>query len=306
MKAATLILALGLLPRLALADLPDLAGGPGVFFSRDSEGFAVDRYHLFAMPSYRSGSELTGARISHHRYSQNGWREEGEQAALVHRRGHPGDPESLQLEAGIFRQGGHQMLSLEGNYGRQIADRTRVEVFGSRDWVETAPALQRGVHFTFLGAALEQGVGEHVTLVGLAGSQAFSDDNRRDHLRLRAIYQPFLDSGLTLQIRHSFFHSTRQDVDGAYFNPENYRRTLFGVGYRQRLQGWVGMLTLGSGPQKIDGADDRRSDLVEFSLESPRQLASSFRLRGGYSRAAGFNGPDYDYRYLQAEWLFSF
>ena len=43
--------------------------------------------------------------------------------------------------------------------------------FANRDWVETQPALDAGTNFTFVGAALDQGLGEHVTPVGLAGTQ---------------------------------------------------------------------------------------------------------------------------------------
>ncbi|MGN5477379.1 hypothetical protein ACTMU2_12180 [Cupriavidus basilensis] len=147
------------------------------------------------------------------------------------------DPATLNgwtLEGGIFTQGGHTLATVDGGYRLALAKRTSLEVFVNRDWVETQTALDRGVHYTFGGVALDQGIGPHVTVVGVAGQQYFSDGNRRDHGRLRLIYQPSLDLGLTLQARFRAYHSSQEDVGRAYFNPDHYSESMLAVGWRQR------------------------------------------------------------------------
>ena len=86
--------------------------------------------------------------------------------------------------------------------------------------------------------------------MGLAGTQFFSDDNRRDHGRLRLIYQPSLDLGLTLQARYRMYRSSEEDVGREYFNPEDYQESMLALGWRQRFAGWSAGLTAGLGREK--------------------------------------------------------
>ncbi|HJU49365.1 MAG TPA: hypothetical protein VJ575_01310, partial [Pseudogulbenkiania sp.] len=181
-----------------------------------------------------------------------------------------------------------------------------LELFLNRDWVETQASLDRGVHFNFWGASLDQGLGDHLTLVALAGQQDFSDDNQRTHGRLKLIYQPWLDLGLTLQARYRLYHSSRNDVGGDYFNPSNYEESMFAVGWRKRVQGWTTSLTAGIGRQQINDDPHSNTRLLELGLQSPLRGQQSLQLRVGYNQSASFNGPDYRYRYLQGEWIARF
>lgn len=301
-----LLLAASPLGQAAEPASDDQGAGAAFFLSRDNEGFTTRRLALEYLPDYQHADALTGVRYTDHHYSQHDWQRDGQQIALLHRQIDPATANGWQIDTGLFRQGGHDLLTLDGNYRRALAPRTGLELFVNRDWVETQNSLDRGVHFNYWGASLDQGLGEHVTLVGLAARQDFSDGNERSHGRLKLIYQPWLDLGLTLQARYRTYHSSSDDVDGAYFNPKNYDESMLAVGWRKRLQGWTGTLTAGLGRQQVN--DDPRSNtrLLELGLQSPLRAQQSLRLRGGYSQSASFNGPDYRYRYLQGEWIARF
>lgn len=188
------------------------------------------------------------------------------------------------------------LLTVDGGWRNTLIPGTSLELFLNRDWVETRRALDQGVRFTFAGASLEQAFGPHVTAIGIAARQEFSDGNSRNHGRLRLIYQPNLDLGLTLQLRYRSYRSERNDPGVTYCNPEKYEERLFALGWRRRFHSWAGNLVVGSGQQRIAGAPLVPSYLLEFSLQSPPARRDSIRMRGGFNQSASFNGPNYPYR----------
>jgi hypothetical protein len=284
----------------------DQGAGAAFFVSTDNEDFSTRRIAAEYLPRFRHGDALTGVRYTSHYFEQNAWSRRGHQLSLMHRNVDTATVTGWQLEGGIFQQNSHDLLTLDGSWRKLLAERTGLELMISRDWVETANALDEGIHYTFAGAALDQGIGQHVTVIGLLGRQEFSDDNFRNHARIRFIVQPDLDLGLTLQARYRAFRSGRDDVNGAYFNPENFHEALFAVGWRQRIEGWTLSSIAGTGRQKVSNSPHRPSHLLEIGLQSPASRAYSLRLRGGVSQSASFNGPDYRFRYLQAELIIGF
>jgi len=286
--------------------LEPAAGGAAFFAAHDTEGFSTRRLALEALPVYEHGDRLTGVRYTESTYTQDQWRREGQQLSLLTRNIDPVTANGWNLEAGAFHQSAHNMLTLDGNVRHALADKTTLEVFIDREWVETQPALDQGVRFTLLGASLDQGLGEHLTLVGMAGAQRFSDGNERNHLRGRLIYQPLLDSGVTLQLRYRLFRSSTGDTAGTYFNPRRYDEAMLALGWRKRVQGWTVRAAAGSGRQHVDEVVGTDTRLLELGLESPHKGPQFLRLRGGYSRSASFQGPDYAYTYAQGEWILRF
>jgi hypothetical protein len=280
--------------------------GAGLFLSHDNEGFSTKRLALGYFPVFEHGDALTGVRYTAHRFEQDDWSRNEQQLTVMHRSVDPATSNGWQLEAGLSRQGGHDLLSLDGSYRTALAAQTGLELFINRDWVETRAALDRGVSFTFAGAALEQGLGPHVTLIGLAGYQDFSDGNHRMHGRLKLVLQPDLDLGLTLQARYRAYTSSREDVGGAYFNPSRYEEAMLAVGWRHRIRGWMGSLIAGVGQQWVADAPRMPTRLLELALQTPPNHAYTFRIRGGLNRSASFGGPDYSYRYVQVELVFGF
>lgn len=281
--------------------------GPAFFFARDNENFNTQRVALEYLPKYTRAELLTGVRYTEHRYDQNAWSRNGQQLSFLQRQIDPATANGWQLEAGIFHQGRHDLLTVEANYRTALAERTSLEMFVNRDWVETAAALDRGVHFTFGGVTVDQVVSPRVTLVGLAGIQSFSDGNSRNHGRVKLIFQPDPDLGLTLQGRYRVYTSSSDDVGGAYFNPSRYDEAMLAAGWRQRVRGWMLGMTAGVGQQKVASDPRTPTRLLELSLQSPANNKNySFRARTGMSQSASFNGPDYRYNYVQGEWILAF
>ena len=279
-------------------------GAGGYFFSaHDSEGFDTLAVALEYLPELRNADALAGIRYTLRTYTQQSWRREAHQVSLVKRAIDPATSNGWQLNAGLSQQGPRVMLTLDGSYHMPLAAKTGLDLFVDREWVETRTALDRGTHFIFGGASVDQGLGDHWTVVGLAGRQDFSDGNSRDHFRAKAVYQPMLDSGLTLQARYRTYRSDTGNVGGVYFNPVNYDETLLAAGWRKRIEGWVLGLTAGAGQQHINNGPATDTRLLEFMLDSPPRGFQFVRVRGGYTRSASYSGPDYGYTYLQGEWI---
>lgn len=280
--------------------------GPAIFISSDSEDFSTRRAAIQYMPRFRHGDALTGIRYTRHFFEQNDWSRRGHQISVLHRDVDTATATGWQMEAGVFQQRGHDLLTLDGAWRKMLGAKTGLELMVSRDWVETANALDRGIHFTFVGASLDQGIGEHVTVTGLVGRQDFSNNNNRNHGRIRVIVQPNLDLGLTIQARYRAFESTSDDVGGAYFNPDDYQEAMLALGWRHRIGKWTTNIVAGVGRQEVSDSPRMPTYLLEIGIQSPPVSDHSFRLRGGINRSSSFQGPDYRYRYLQAEWIIGF
>ena len=282
------------------------AAGTEFFLSDDSEGFQARKLSAEFLPQYEDADHYLGIRGSAYQYRTDDWKRDGQKISFIGRDIESATANGWTLEAGLFEQGGHTLLTFDGSYRTALAEKTAVELFANRDWVETQPALDAGTNFTFVGAALDQGLGEHVTLVGVAGTQFFSDDNRRDHGRLRLIYQPSLDLGLTLQARYRMYRSSEEDVGREYFNPEDYQESMLALGWRQRFAGWSAGLTAGFGREKINQDPSQSTRLFELNVQSPVRGSQFLRMNAGYNRSASFYGPNYDYRYIRGEWIVHF
>lgn len=280
--------------------------GAEIFLSDDSEGFQTHKLSAEFFPKFEDANQYLGIRASAYKYKIDNWDVDGQKVSLIAKSVDPLTTNGWYVDAGFFNQGNHGLFTFDGSYRTNVADQTAVEVFANRDWVETKPALDNGTHFTFVGLSADQSIGRHVTLVGLAGSQFFSDDNRRDHGRLKVIYQPSLDLGLTLQGRYRTYHSQKEDVNRVYFNPKNYEEAMFAIGWRKRFSGWTTGLTAGVGREKINNDPSQNTRLIEISAQSPLNRSQYLNFSAGYNRSASYYGADYNYRYIKGEWILRF
>jgi hypothetical protein len=304
--APSLIVLLGFVTSHALAE-PWAAGG-GYFQSHDSERFSSRRINAEAMTNYQHLDHRTGIRYSDHQFSQDDWQRRGQQLRLVARRTDRKTTDGLNAELGWLQHSTHDLLTLDSSYRQTLSGGSAFEIFANRDVVETRTALNQGLYFNFVGASVDVPVNPHVTVVGLAGYQGFSDDNQRRHLRGRVIWQPSIDLGLTLQLRYRWFDNSKLDVGRAYFNPERYQEGMLAIGWRQRIGDWRNAVTAGLGSQQIASGSATPTQLLELSSETQVERYA-LRLRAGYTRAAGpaaTNDPDYWYRYLLGELVLPF
>lgn len=289
---------------IARADDVKQGLGTSIVYSADNENFYTRRIAAEYFPAFTNADFLSGVRYTDHHYEQNAWSRNGHQISLLHRQIDQATANGLQIEAGLFSQGQHDLITTDANFRTMLSAQTGAEIFINRDWVETALALDKGVNFTLGGLAVDQVLSQKVTVVALAGIQNFSDDNSRNHGRLKLIYQPDIDLGLTLQLRYRAYTSSSNNVGSAYFNPSQYDETMLALGWRQRISGWMTSLTAGSGRQRVASDPLSPTMLLELSLQSPiRNKFYSFRINAIMSQSAAFNGPDYRYSYLHGEWI---
>jgi hypothetical protein len=283
-----------------------MAFGTDFYLTNDSDNFQSRRVSVEFFPAFENADRFLGFRLGDYQYRQDNWRRTGQKISFLARSIETRTGDGGAMEAGLFQQGGHTLLTLDGSYRMSPTKSTAVEFLVTRDWVETPKSLDRGIDFSFVGVAVDQGLGSHVTLVGLLAQQYFSDGNRRDHGRLRLIYQPSLDLGLTLQARYRTYRSSHEDVDRAYFNPKSYSESMLAVGWRHRFQGWTVAVTAGLGNETINHDLRQPTRLLDVSLQSPVRGSQVFRLGAGYSRSTTFSGPSYQYRYVRGEWVILF
>ncbi|MHA3090975.1 hypothetical protein [Acinetobacter brisouii] len=284
----------------------ELAAGTEFFFSNDSDGFQTRKLSAEFFPKYESGDNYLGVRTSAYQYRSSNWSRDGQKISFIGRNIDTATANGWYVDSGLFTESSHTVFTFDGSYRAALAKKTAIEVFANRDLVETPTSLNRGVNSTFVGAAMDQGINEHLTVVGLVGSQFFSDDNRRDHGRLKLIYQPSLDLGLTVQARYRTYHSTKDNVDGDYFNPRNYEESMLALGWRHRFAGWTSGFTAGIGQERINKASGQQTQLFELNLQSPVRGSHFFRMNAGYSNSASYNGPNYHYYYARGEWIMKF
>lgn len=288
------------------AQAADTSPATGVAYttSQDNENFSMQRIALEYLPAYTQADSYTGLRYTEHHYEQNTWSRNGRQLSLLHRNIDPASANGLHIETGIFSQNGHDLLTADASFRAMPTATTGLEIFVNRDWVETSAALDTGVHFTFGGLAVDHMLTPKITLAGVAGIQNFSDDNFRNHGRAKLIYQPDPDLGLTLQLRYRAYTSSSSTVGNAYFNPYQYDETMLALGWRQRISGWMGNLTAGTGQQKVASDPPTPTLLLELGLHSPAwHRRYALRLRATMSQSASFNGPDYRYSFVHGEWI---
>jgi hypothetical protein len=289
-----------------IENLSDRAGGVEFLFSDDSEGFQTSKISAEYLPKIKDSNHYLGARVSAYHYKTDDWNENGQKISIIARNIETKTGNGWNGELGVVNQGDHTLLTFDGNYRTPILEKTAIEFFANRDWIETKIGLEEGTHYNLVGVAIDQAVGDHITLVGVASAQLFSDHNNRSHGRLRFIYQPLLDLGLTLQARYRTYHSSKDDVGGAYFNPKNYHESMLAIGYRKRIANWSTNLTMGYGREKINDDSSQTTNLYEFNIESPIYKSQFLRLRAGYNRSASYYGPDYHYEYVTGEWILKF
>lgn len=263
--------------------------GTEFLISSDSEGFEAHKISAEYFPA-----DL-GVRASHYRYGDNQFTKTGQRLTAVGRFGDWAD--GYSFDAGVAQQSGHKAFVGDGSYRRKFGA-TGVEVFASRDWVETRRALEAGVLSTFVGVAIDQPVGDHFTLVGVVGRQVFTDGNDRNHGRARLVYQPMLDVGLTVQYRYRAYSSADKAV--TYFNPRDYDEHMLALGYRHRVAGWTVAGTAGIGKESVNKQARQPTRLLEFNVQSPAK-GPYVQFRAGLTKAASFGGSNYTYRYAAGE-----
>ena len=272
-----------------------------ILSSSDSDGFHAQRLRAGVLARYDNPWSYRGAMVQASHFSAGDFRQDVAAVLGVYRDQRRDTLAGIDVEAGVARVAGHLRPIGEMNLRMTTTLGLAVDVTASADLVETRKALARGLVYSFAAVAVEQPLGERFTATALAGWQQFSDGNSRPHLRLRLIWLALPAAGVTLQLRYRQYRSTDADVDGAYFNPEDYRQWLAVAAIRQRHAGWVYSAAFGVGRESSSGTGSHASSLAEARGEGPILGDARLTVRVGYYRSAGFiDSPDYAYSLIGA------
>ena len=279
---------------------------PSFYGMADSEGFNTYRYKTGILPLYEHGDRYTGIEYQRNQFSQNGWHSFANETRLITKAINPRTGLGYNLNVGYNRENNFGLVTTDSQYSLSLSDSVRAEAMLNVDRVETQNAINNNIYYTMAGASLEYKPFERVTLIGMGGDMFFSDTNTRAFMRLKAIYDLIPDYGITAQLRYRQYHDSNINVTNNYFNPENYYEGMMAFGIRKRIKGWMLNGTAGLGQQGINNQSTTTTQLLEAGATSPISGNLFFRTRLGYGRSAGFLGPDYSYRYLMEELIYSF
>lgn len=283
------------------------AGGAAFGRSSDSDGLRIERLAATGYVEWLREGRATGLVLEAGRYAQGDWRRSFEGVGVHYADQARGTSLGWLVDAGVKRQGGRTLAVGEAEWSAEPRPGTRIAFVGGRGWVETAPALQAGVHAGLAGASVDQELGGGFTAVGFLAAQRFSDGNRRTHARARLIHATWPEAGITLQLRARHFTSRLDDAQGLYFNPPRYTEALVVVAMRRRWEGgWSVLAEAGTGRQYAGDEPRRPARLASASLVRVLEGGAVLKARAAYRRSASFGGPDYASRELALEAVIGF
>ena len=249
-----------------------------------------------ALFGYQSHLQNFGFAAQNTHYSQDGWNEDVPGVVGIYRNQRRDTLEGLRAEAGVVSLSGHARPIGDVTWSHRPRDTTGVELIAAGDVVGTRDALERGISYGLAAASVEQQFGSRLTGIAFAGWQPFTDGNSRSLLRARLIWGVAPEQGLSAQVRWRQYASSKNDVDGAYYNPERYRNWDAGLSLRRRFGSWTVAGLAGAGRERSDNASWQTTTIAEVRAEGP--LSGDMRLTIGvlYNRAAGFaESSDYWY-----------
>jgi hypothetical protein len=294
-----------LLAAAAHAQAPAALGN--VDLASDTDGFHASRVRVGALYPYGSYLDHFGVAIETTRYAQSDWHRNAAGVVGVWRNQDAATLAGINAEAGVVQVAGHTRGVGDVTWGLRPEPNTGVELIAAGDLVDTQKAIDRAIAYGFFAASVEHTFAERFTAIGLAGYQSFTDGNDRVHLRARLIWQAAPQYGLNVQLRWRQYESRKNDVDGAYFNPDRYRQWLGAVGMRRRFGSWTWIGSLGGGRETINGADTHPVRLAEIRGEGALTERIRLALYAIYSRSTGYvDSPDYSYRQVGITLIYPF
>lgn len=275
-------------------------GGLGeIRVSSDAQRFGALKMRTGALLDYASAFEYVGVAVQTTHYTQSGWSRDAPAVLAVWRKQNRETLAGTVAEAGLVRVAGRTRLIGDATLSLRPSPRTGIELLAASDLVETRPALERAIAYTFGAISAEQQLTPRFTVIGLAGYQRFSDGNDRVHLRGRMIWMVMPEHGVSAQLRLRQYASKQFPVDGAYFSPDRYREWQAGLAMRKRAAGWTWSGTLAAGREQIDRQDWQTTLRTELRAEGALGERTHLVLSGSYQRSSddAVATPDSGYWY---------
>ncbi|HEY6814692.1 MAG TPA: hypothetical protein VI168_04045 [Croceibacterium sp.] len=177
--------------------------------------------------------------------------------------------------------------------------RFRKELFVERDLLETPEGLDRGLYYTFAGAAIDRPANDRNLVTLVAGVQEFTGDNVRLHARANFIHVLDPEQGLSAQVRTRWFrNSVPREAD--YYSPRWYAQVLPVLQLRRTTDdGWRYLLAGGIGLQRDSDSGWRRSGYLNAQVTTP-PVTDGWALTAGALYTDTPTASGLGYRYFQA------
>ena len=275
---------------------------PTLHTSSDSDDMHITKVGGGLLYHYTHPQQYTGLVWEHQRFKQSGQAAlNGKSLSWVTQHIDPATALGYQIKAGYSTQPTRDLLTFDGALTHALSPHTRLEWFASRDWVDSIVALQQGTYYTLAGGTLDYTLHPRLTAVASLAYTQFSDRTDRQQLRLRLIWDAIPEQGITFQLMHK---NQRGDAASqGYFNPDRLQEYMAGVGWRNRIHGWLVTARITTGQQQVNQGRWAPARLSELQLTSPTSPNGQFKLRLGEQSNWGLSGPSYRYRSLDLQWV---
>lgn len=294
-NAAWLWCLLGMLPLAATAQAAPLpAVSAGVDASDDSDGFT--EFKPWAQYEAASG---WGLRAGWQRYALENWSVTGRSLRATHRRQTEQYHWTAQL--GVSRTAGHTQAVGLLDAMHRLGDATSVGVSLERDIVNSRRGLEGGLHYNAAMLVLDQQFHPRLSMGVAAGSNWFSNDNRRDVLRTRWTFTLSEDRGWYIYAKTRNYRNSNP-YRSAYFSPERLNEATLGLLWRTALTDRLVISAhMDSGRQYIDGAGQPAWSAGLY-LSSPQRAAVQWKLglESSQDQASALRSSAGSYRYTSA------
>ena len=268
----------------------------------DSDHFYSARLRAGLLLRHESAYDFVALGLGATRYEQQEWATSRYSVVGALRKVERGTGAGIVASVGISEVADHLRAIIDATWNVRLSRATGFELIGQRDFVETRAGLDAGTMSNFAALSVDHAVTDRLTLVGLGGLQYFSDENRRTHLRGRAIYALMPEQGLSVQARVRGYESSRPEPS-TYFNPEHYAQADLGLRLRRSLgRHWRVQAAAGAGQEDIDPGDRSRTYYLEARAEryfgNDLWLALTYAL--DHSSASDAASADYTWHYFRA------
>ena len=267
------------------------AAGLEVFYSSDAEETEVLKTAIAFDLAYAGPTKRFGVAVERARYRPLGQDSKTMARVFLRAAERVGD---WKWNASVGTDGD----TLIGSATVHDEARFRKELFVERDIVETPLGIERGLYYTFAGAAIDLPADDRNVLTLIGGLQAFTGDNVRTHLRATYVHVVKPEWGLSAQLRTRYFRSS-EPGEYDYYSPRWYAEVLPVVQVRRFIGGWQLLGAAGYGAQRDSDSKWRSSRLLNARFTSP-PFRKDWALTGSLLYTNTPVGTGFTYRYLQA------
>jgi hypothetical protein len=273
------------------------------FFSSDSDHFSASVVSAGG-GRYVNDTDRYGAKIRHYNYSDPSFSDSGTGVVVEVKKLVEASGLALKLsgELGVAGVAGNNNV-----IGKMLVEtdfkETHIEGEIERSVVDSAKSLTKGITSTSVYLNADRQLTDTIDAsVGL-GITSFSDDNRRDEVKLKVSYLLSDDYGIVLYTKGRYYTNSQPNT-GNYFGPEKLYSGVVGVSVKHRFDyGMIAVLAVDHGTETITNYGETTSRPITSatlrldSVGKPTDIQYSAVL--GYSTAAGISSdPNYSYTYL--------